>query len=531
MAEITLNSAVRSNLRTLQSTTDLMNRTEERLSTGKKVNSAFDNPASFFTSQALDRRASTFNNLLDSVSNSVQTLKAADNGITAISKVVESLKATARSAVQSTQAVTSKASVTSAAIANLSESNLIGGTFTNNSATGTAVLNNNSTTAVAITGATKLSGAASTTSDSLASGIAAGESITVNGTKIDFVSSGATGNQVNITDDVTTLIQKIDSITGASTASSVTAGAISISTGTNQDLTLSGSTGTLAKLGLTAGTTARTAPTDVNLQNQSLTVQDKNGVNRTVTFSRGGIDTLDKLNKFFDDNNIDLQGTVAVDPATKKGTLTLQTTNAAADSTPATLTGSAVATGQAFNGAATFSTPVVGGAGKDVRDSFVKDYNNALKQISTLAKDASYNGVNLLNGDDLDIVFNEDGSSNLNVKGVQFDATGLQLGDLQNIDFYDSNSINDVLSALDDVSSKLETQSSKFGSQLQIVQTRQDFTKDMIGTLEDGSAALTSADTNAEAANLATLQTRQSLIVSALSISTSQEQNVLQLLR
>jgi len=530
MSGVTLSAAVRSNLRSLQSTSELMGQTEQRISTGKKVNSALDNPSSFFTAQALDRRASDLNNMLDSVSNSVQTLKAADNGITAINDVIESLKATARSAVQSTQAVTTKASISSSAIANLTETNLLGGTYTNATVAGSAVNNDNTGTAAAITGATKLSGTAGASSDNLASGLTAGESITINGTQIDFVASGATGNQVNITDDVSTLLSKIDEITGASTASTVASGKLTISTGVDRDLTIAGSSATLTKLGLTAGDTARTAPSDTNLANKTLKVQDRDGNTKSLTFSSGGIDTLDELNKFFSDNNVDLEASVSVDAATKKGTLTFTTSNAAANETPVDLEGTATASGQAF-ASASFSAPVVSGAGKDTRDNYRKDFNDALKQISSLAKDASYNGVNLLNGDDLSIVFNEDGSSKLDVKGVDFDAASLGITEVSADDFYDSNSINDVIAKLDKAASTLEQTSSKFGSQLQIVQTRQTFTKSMIGTLQDGAGALTDADTNEEAANLATLQTKQSLIVSSLSISTSQEQNILSLLR
>lgn len=529
MSGVSLSAAVRSNLRSLQSASELMGQTEQRLSTGKKVNSALDNPSSFFTAQALDRRASDLNNMLDSVSNSVQTLKAADNGITAINDVIESLKATARSAVQSPQAVTTKASISSTAIDNLSETNLLGGAPSNATVEGSALTNDNTGTAAAVTANTKLSGTAGAASDNLASGLTAGEKITVNGTEIEFVASGATGNQVNITDDIGDLLAKIDGITGASTASTVAAGKLTISTGTSSDLTIGGSSATLTKLGLTAGTTARGTPTG-GLAGQTLNVQDRDGNTKTVTFSSSGIDTLDELNKFFSDNNVDLEASVSVDAATKKGTLTLTTANAAANKTPVDLEGTATASGAAF-ASKSFSAPVVSGAGKETRDNYRKDFNDALKQISSLAKDASYNGVNLLNGDDLSIVFNEDGSSKLDVKGVDFDAASLGITELSADDFYDSNSINKIIDKLDKAAATLEQTSSKFGSQLQIVQTRQTFTKNMIGTLQDGAGALTDADTNEEAANLATLQTKQSLIVSSLAISTSQEQSILSLLR
>ena len=109
-----------------------------------------------------------------------------------------------------------------------------------------------------ITGATTLSGAAGT--DSLSTNFAAGDSITVNGTQITFVASGATGNQLNVTDSVQTLLSKIDSITGTSTPSTIDGGAITLHTDNAASLSVTGSTpnaqAALAALGFgPAGTT------------------------------------------------------------------------------------------------------------------------------------------------------------------------------------------------------------------------------------------------------------------------------------
>ncbi|MGI9413372.1 MAG: ABC transporter substrate-binding protein, partial [Hyphomicrobiales bacterium] len=95
MSDIILSSSVRSNLLSLQSTADLLGKTQERLSTGLKVNSALDDPASFFTASALNNRAGDLNRLLDSVGLAVQTIEAADAGISAITNLVESAQASA----------------------------------------------------------------------------------------------------------------------------------------------------------------------------------------------------------------------------------------------------------------------------------------------------------------------------------------------------------------------------------------------------------------------------------------------------
>ena len=105
MATVTLSAGVRSNLLALQQTSDLQALTQGRLATGKKVNSALDNPNSFFTASGLESRAGDLSNLLDDMGQAVQTLKAADEGIKAITKLVEAAKAKANQALQSNTAV------------------------------------------------------------------------------------------------------------------------------------------------------------------------------------------------------------------------------------------------------------------------------------------------------------------------------------------------------------------------------------------------------------------------------------------
>jgi len=97
--DISLTSGMRSNLLSLQDTVSLLNRTQERLSTGKKVNTALDNPVSFFASQSLNSRASKIDGLKDSMGQAIQTIEAADKGITAITSMIEQAKGIAQSAM------------------------------------------------------------------------------------------------------------------------------------------------------------------------------------------------------------------------------------------------------------------------------------------------------------------------------------------------------------------------------------------------------------------------------------------------
>ena len=105
LSNITLSASVRQNLLSLQGTADLLATTQSRLATGKKVNSALDNPTNFFTAAGLDSRASDISNLLDSIGNGVQVLQAANTGITSLSKLVDTAKSIANQVLQRPPAI------------------------------------------------------------------------------------------------------------------------------------------------------------------------------------------------------------------------------------------------------------------------------------------------------------------------------------------------------------------------------------------------------------------------------------------
>ena len=106
MSDIVLSSGVRSNLLELQQTSNLITQTQTRLATGKKVNSALDNPINYFTAQGLSVRANDLNSLLDSMSTGINTINAANNGITAITKLVQAGQALVSEAQQTTDTAT-----------------------------------------------------------------------------------------------------------------------------------------------------------------------------------------------------------------------------------------------------------------------------------------------------------------------------------------------------------------------------------------------------------------------------------------
>ena len=215
------------------------------------------------------------------------------------------------------------------------------------------------------------------------------------------------------------------------------------------------------------------------------------------------------------------------------GRITITTTNDAASATIGALGGTATGAGKAFLAASVTTVAKVADAGSQTtRANLVLQYNNIIAQITTTAQDASFNGINLLNGDNLKLTFNESGKSTLNISGVTFNATGLGLASLVGgTDFLDSSSANATIIKITAASNALRSQASTLGSNLSIVQIRQDFSKNMINVLQTGSSNLTLADTNEEAANSQALSTRQSIAVSALALANQSQQSVLQLLR
>ena len=388
MSGIVLSASVRQNLLSLQSTAELLSTTQNRLATGKKVNSALDNPTNFFTAQGLDNRANDISNLLDGIGNGVQVLQAANTGITSLQKLVDTAKSIASQVLQTSTGYSSKSSVSTSAA--------LGGTAAN-----------------LVDGVTLKAG--------------------------DVLAIAATGG----------------------------------------------------------------------------------GTATSITF--GASESLDQLNAALAANNLQ----ASLDSSNK---LVITTTNDAASATVGAVTFT-----NTGGGTATFAAvaaPVADAASQAIRANLVAQYNNIITQITTTSQDSSFNGINLLNGDNLKLTFNETGKSTLNITGVTYNATGLGLTSLTaGTDFLDSNSAKKVLTALNSASSSLRTEASTLGSNLSIVQIRQDFSKSLINVLQTGSSNLTLADTNEEAANSQALSTRQSIAVSALSLANQSQQSVLQLLR
>ena len=399
MSNVILSTGVRQNLGSLQSIKSGETVAQSRLATGKRVNSALDNAVNYFTSASLSDRAGDLSNLLDGISNSVQTLQAATKGIDSITTLVKSAQSAAKQAVQ--------------------------------------------------------------TADSASDAI--------------------------VTGDNTTSISR---------------------------------SSTLASAGFTAGNTI------------TLTAGNATTGATTITFTVGAASTVGDLMKALNSSTLGLNATI-----NSSGQLNIEQTGGedlkidAADGT-----GTAASALAGFKGliksSATAASLTDTATTSTARQSYADQFNDILDQIDQMAKDAGYNGINLLLGNDLKTIFNEKTStdqSSMTIQGVNFDAQGLNLDKVANAGFQTNDQVNAVLDKLTSALTSLRTQASNFGSNLSVVQARQDFTNNMVDTLNIGADKLVAADTNAESANLLALQTRQQLSTKALSLANQADQSVLSL--
>jgi flagellin len=161
------------------------------------------------------------------------------------------------------------------------------------------------------------------------------------------------------------------------------------------------------------------------------------------------------------------------------------------------------------------------------RASYAAQYDSVRAQITNLTEDSGYKGTNLLNGNNLTVTFNEDGSNTMAITGTAAGA-GITLSAAAGNWAADTN-IQAAITELSTATTSLRTTSASLSSSLSVVQARVDFTTAMVNTLSEGSDKLTLADMNEEGANMLALQTRQSLGTTALSLSAQAAQSVLRL--
>lgn len=353
------------------------------------------------------------------------------------------------------------------------------------------------------------------------------------------------------------LVAAISAVDANVTASVTSAGVITISGTNGTEITLTNTSGSLiSDLGITlsSGTTAAASGTAYTFDDGTsvatgdllATVFDGVAVSDTLLFAVTGggagttltISATTTIQAVLDNINAsDSALTATFNTSTSKIEIT------AAEGIVLTVTG---ATGTAFsdlafsNGTTTITSGTaatygVAGSAAEVA-SLQTDFQSILEQIDKLISDASYKGTNLLSGGNNFVVkFNADGTSSLTI-------IGLDLGVSSNTNFnftkdasgYDFTAAGDISQALTDTAaaiSSLRSIAATFGTNLGVIQTREDFTTELVNVLRSGAGKLVNANLEEESANLLALQTRQALGIQALSISNQSNQSILSLFR
>lgn len=162
------------------------------------------------------------------------------------------------------------------------------------------------------------------------------------------------------------------------------------------------------------------------------------------------------------------------------------------------------------------------------RSNLAAQFDTLRGQIDDLAEDSGYRGTNLLQSDNLQVIFNEDGTNSLTISGVDASSSGLGIAAATN-NWANDGDITAAIADLDTARDTLRTNAETLSSNLAVVETRKKFTDNMINTLTKGADNLTLADMNEEGANMLMLQTRQALGTTALSLASQAAQSVLRL--
>ncbi|MGA0597961.1 flagellin [Enterovirga sp. CN4-39] len=587
---IVLSSSVRTNLLSLQDTTTQQGIVQNRLATGKKVISALDNPTNFFTSAGLTQRANDLAALLDGISNGVKTLEAASNGATSITKVIESMQANVRQARQDKSFKGTSFTLDTLNMGSFTGKTLSfsGGSIGTTPVTIDAIVadiggsrTSQSTTAAYAPPATAAKATYTAENTYAAPGTAQALDLTFNGVttsvsvapadttvgaavssinaqlaaagRTDIEAFNAGGNlqirtTANVDGSVTVAGAGETAIFGAQVSAPGSDGLHSFSVnGTQVTLTPGQVTVGQAvakanadlgpthafeafddggKLGFRAKSAGVTALSISNTAGSTAAGMFDAAVAGTAPTTPGRVRTVDELATAINEHP-SLVGKVRA--SLDGGKLRIENLS----TTEMTIAG-ASATG-INGGAGASNTTTIGG--NEIRKNLITQFNDLRDQLDKIAGDAGFNGVNILRGDKLRVVFNERGTSSIDVEaknktglsGVSTASNSLNISAVTEEEYSNDELLDARLNALKESMTTLQAQSSQLGANLSVVQIRQDFTKHMITTLQTGSDFLVNADMNEEGANLLALNTRQQLSQTALSLASQADQAVLRL--
>ena len=561
--DVALTSALRSNLLSLQSTQAKMDKSQLILSTGRKINSALDGPQSFFAAKSLNDRASDLSSLLDGMGQSISTIQSADTAVSALTKLIEQGEALA---TQARDAITTAAGQATAYgskdVSGVTDvdslAGIVSGTsdqfkvYTNTVSTGDLTIGTDddiNTLIGKISNSQKLIGGGDVTTPT---GNAAKESISVglNSAGQLELAAAEEGEFLRLEDGAQALglggfeslgLGSVVAAEGDGTAATSQRVGGTVVAGNTLTSNVATS-GTQASDTLdAAGFTSNFAAAGADAVTFNLTVDGKVGTGVSITATTTVQDLVDGIN-----NDALLEGKVTASFDQDAGTIGITTdgnvsnvvisnTVTAEDSTATHVVDFGFGAGRSDGDAASsqldaaneFASESIffSGGTADVTQ-LQTDYNELRSQIDSLVEDASYRGTNLLQGDNLTTAFNEDRSNTLVTQGVTFTASGLGISEAN---FANASSVDTSLGELRGAKNEARNFGESIANDLALIQTREDFTKSTVNTLQSGADKLTLADQNEESAKMLALQTRQQIGFISLSMASQSQQGILRL--
>ena len=584
---ISLNANMRSNLLSLQNISGQVSLTQNRLATGLKVNSAIDNPSSFYTAKSLNNRATDLSTLLDSMEQAVSTVKAANTALEAGSELLAHAAALANSTLDTT------------VIPSFHDMQALVGD------SGTVVTSaqelkdavNSGVKTICVYGEINYF-------ENETIGLKSGQKLV--GTEYF---TGYTGNEkfskINFKGNNERAIEcrenTISDLALNFDCTSTTRGNL-ISKDGNAKLNISNLDLNLSSLDATSGNLQGA----IRAENGELAIDGTINVNGTgafggglttfechTTIKNGAIVNIKSTSSRYENNSfmiyrnsvVDLYGTINCNGRTYFGYTeydnnTLNIYNGATLNTTGNFTiytsrteetrnkinfeagsrlnindkyglVSTISTGTTILGNTTYAIDITSknltATSGLVKTSNTTDWNNfppnnvkknndtnkaaksykkLINQYDELMNDASYKGINLLKGNDLSVMFNEDRSSSLVVNGADMSSSSLGL---TTFEWQTQGDIAQSLSEIADALSSIRSFTTELGNNYSILTTRQNFTDSLINVLTEGADNLTLADMNSESATMLALQTRQQLAVNALSLASEATREILKL--
>ena len=489
---ISLTASMRSNLLSLQNISRQVSSTQNKLATGNKVNSAIDNPSSYYTARSLNNRANDLDALLDSMGQAVSTIKAATTALETGATFLEQAAAVATSALET--AVPPKSYF----------EDLVGE-----------------------------NGSVVSTAQELKDALAANkETICIYG-KIDY------SDNISVHDGQKLVgTEYFTGYTDKERFSSL-----------NINKTLHVYDGQISDL------TINFSAENVIGNVYAMIVEGNSGTNLLQNIELNSrVDSSESpysAGILFINTKASMSGNIIVDHQsnTQRGCGIYDYDNSVLNVNANLYTSSIEVKSELnINGGSVNVEKIVSSSGgkvnvdieaevnyggwefpmrqADETVAYGKQYAGILQQYDSVIKDSIYKGVNLLKGEKLNVRFNENGSADLNVSGKDMSSNSLGLSTI------DWGNQGDIAQSLQEIASALKSIrafTAELGNNYSIITNRQEFTENLINILTEGADKLTLADMNEESANMLSLQTRQQLAINSLSLASQASQSILKL--